>query len=349
MKQPQKSPATTVQSQHNYASSARPIPFAFLVPFALCSCSTPTAPTAAPPPPPPPPPAEHVPPPVEEEEKAPPVIIVADVGFETPESVYYDKKRDQYLVSNLSGGPHDKDGKGFISKVTPEGEVTLKFITSDDEAVTLNAPKGLTVSGDVLYVADIDTVRMFDAATGEPKGEIVIKNASLLNDIATGPDGLIYVTDTGVDPEWNSDGKDAVYTIKDGKAKKLLAHKKNLGSPNGVIASEGGAWVASLSGEIYFVSDDGKQSNVQKISDGGNDGIVATEDGRFLVSSWASGAVFVGIPGEEFTKELSGLQAPADIGYDCKRNRVLVPLFKDNKVVIQTLSAPAPNPRKSEE
>src|SRR5690606_5333236 len=132
------------------------------------------------------------------------------------------------------------------------------------ENVTLNAPKGLTVEGDILYVADIDHVRMFDAQTGDPKGEVAVPGASLLNDVTTGKDGIIYVSDTGVNENWETDGKDAIYTLSNGKIKKLMAHKQKLGNPNGVLAGDGGVWVATGTGELFWLSDAGKQEKSQK-------------------------------------------------------------------------------------
>src|SRR2546422_7709536 len=49
----------------------------------------------------------------------------------------------------------------------PDGAVeNLKFIEGGHSGVTLNAPKGLAIRGDTLWVADIDVVRAFDARTG---------------------------------------------------------------------------------------------------------------------------------------------------------------------------------------
>jgi sugar lactone lactonase YvrE len=308
----------------------------------LAGCGGAKAPPeqAAPPPPPPPPPAEHIPPPVEEEADEPPVKIISDAGFATPESVYYDKKHDVYLVSNINGSSHAKDDNGFISKITPDGKVTAKFIDGADEKVTLNAPKGMTISQDVLYIADIDHLRMFDAATGAPKGEIPFPGSSLLNDVATGKAGVIYVTDTGVNEKWETDGKDAVYTLSGDKPKKLYAHKTKLGNPNGILAGDGGAWIVTgTTGELLWLSDAGKLEKAQKISSGWNDGIAHTPDGLLLISSWADEAVYAGKPGGEFKKEISGLEAPADIGFDCTRGRLLIPLFKKDTVILHTLGA----------
>lgn len=309
--------------------------------LALTACSPATPP--APPPPPPPPPAEHVPPPIQEKAPTTPtdlgVRILSDVGFATPESVAHDAAQDVYFVSNINGAPLDVDGNGFISKVTPAGEVQAKFIAGGVDGVVLNAPKGLVVVSGKIHVVDIDRVRTFDSTTGAPEGEIVIKGATFLNDIAAAPDGSFYVSDSGLNKDFSSNGSDAIYKIEGGKVRKLLASKK-LGGPNGVLAATGGTWVTTFgSGELYWVSDTGKQEHIQKLPKGANDGIVLTTDGRTLVSSWEGSSVFVGETGKDFVEEISGVESPADIGYDAKRNRLLIPLFKKDSVVLQTLDA----------
>jgi hypothetical protein len=80
-------------------------------------------------------------------------------GWQTPESVLYDAESDVYLVSNINGTPLEADDNGFISKVTPDGKITeLKWIDGAKDTIKLNAPKGMAISGGVLYVADIDTL-----------------------------------------------------------------------------------------------------------------------------------------------------------------------------------------------
>ena len=145
----------------------------------------------------------------------PPAITVS--GFQTPESVLYDPTADLYLVANINGNPAGTDDNGFISRVTPAGQVqTLKWIDGASAAVTLNAPKGMAIAGDTLYVADITAVRMFDRTTGQAKGSVNVPGATFLNDAAAGPDGSIYVTDSGLNPDFSPNGTDAVYRIKDG-------------------------------------------------------------------------------------------------------------------------------------
>src|SRR5665213_477048 len=100
-----------------------------------------------------------------------PTAIFHLAGFQTPESVLYDDGADRYLVSNINGDPGKADNNGYISDVSPDGKITTeKWIAGGANKVTLNAPKGTGIANGVLYVADIDNVRMFDMKTGASKG-----------------------------------------------------------------------------------------------------------------------------------------------------------------------------------
>jgi hypothetical protein len=63
------------------------------------------------------------------------------------------------------------------------------------------------------------------------------------------------------------------------------------------------------------------------------DGVEILGDGRVVVSSWTDSSVHV-VNNSTMTKIITGVPAPADIGYDSKRNRLLVPLFNGNAVEI---------------
>ena len=67
------------------------------------------------------------------------------------------------------------------------------------------------------------------------------------------------------------------------------------------------------------------------------DGIVKLGDGKLLISSWESNQVFRGSPTEDFAPVVSDAVSPADIGYDAKRNRVLIPRFTENTVQLSPL------------
>lgn len=285
---------------------------------------------------------EPAPAPAATDQAAPAAIVIKDVGFQTPESVLHEVTSDTYLVSNINGSPLDKDDNGFISRLSPEGQViTLKWIDGAAADVELNAPKGLGVVNGKLYVADIDVIRTFDLSTGKAGAQIKVDGASFLNDVAVAPDGTVYVSDTGL--KAGKDGalepakKDAIYKVSaDGKLSTLIKGEQ-LGSPNGLFADGTGLWVATWQGSLYRVTADGKQESSTKAPGAQLDGLVQTSDGQVLVSSWEKSTVFIGTPDGQFSPLLADLKSPADIGYDSKRGQVMVPLFTENVVQIQKL------------
>lgn len=277
------------------------------------------------------------------EEKAPPApIVIKDVGLSTPESVLYEPTSDTYLVSNINGSPLDKDDNGFISKLSPEGKVLeLKWIDAAQAGVDLNAPKGLGISNGKLYVTDIDVVRSFDLSTGKPVASIKIDGASFLNDIAVGPDGTVFVSDTGLkggkDGALEPSKKDAIYKIDAAGKVSTLIKGEQLKNPNGIYADDKGLWVATWQGGLYRVTPDGKQETAITVPGAQLDGLLQTPDGQTIVSSWEKSMVYLGTPDGQFSPLVSELKSPADIGYDSKRGQLLVPLFMDNAVQIQAL------------
>jgi hypothetical protein len=332
----------------------RSLGLASLVSIAMASvsCGAETPTPAAPPAPPPsaaPVGAEaaqatasaSVPPaPPEPAKPAGPSPVAKYTGLSTPETVLYDADSDRYLVSNINGKPLDKDNNGFISVLSPDGQVTnLKWIEGGKNKAKLDAPKGLTLAKGLLYVADITMVRMFDAKSGAPKGEIAIAGSTFLNGIAAGSDGKIYVSDSGLKAGANGfepTGTDAVYVIEKGKTK-AIAKSPDLGAPNGVLPTDKGVIVVTFgSGEVYRLDDKGKKQDSSKPPAGALDGVVALGD-SLLVSSWQAATIFRGKLGGAFDVVLSEQKAPAGIGYDTKRGRVLVPHFLDDTVEVYDL------------
>jgi sugar lactone lactonase YvrE len=141
-------------------------------------------------------------------------------------------------VANINGDPFGKDNNGFIARVTADGKVdSLKFIAGGRGGVTLNAPKGMAFTGDTLWVADIDAVRGFNRRTGAAAGSVKVPGAKFLNDITAGPDGTLYITDSGLGPKFSHPGPDRIYQIKGGKAT-VAFESKDLAAPNGIAFME---------------------------------------------------------------------------------------------------------------
>jgi sugar lactone lactonase YvrE len=268
-----------------------------------------------------------------------PTAVARIDGFSTPESILHDVARDRYLVSNINGNPTGKDDNGFISVVAPDGKVTnLKWIDGASPDFELNAPMGMAIVGNTLVVADITAVRKFDIETGKLLASIEIVGSTFLNDVAPGPADSVYVSDSGLTPEFKPSGSDAIIVIKaDNIVEKLFADK-SLGGPNGVWADgDDGVLVVTFgSGELYRVAKEGKHM-VQKPLKGQLDGLLVLADGRLVFSSWEGKNVYIGPRTGPFTEFVTGVESPADIGWDNKRNRLLIPLFQGNAVAFYDL------------
>lgn len=315
---------------------------------------------SSPPPPesaPPPPPASLIPAPIEVSKSPadkqpaalPPVVVKPAAptplfriteGIATPESVLYDEANDRYLVSNINGSPDGTDNNGYIAEISPDGKVSKeKFIAGGVGKVKLDAPKGTGISAGILYIADINVVREFDAKTGAPKGNIPAPGATFLNDIAIAKDGRVFVSDSGLKTGpggFEPTGTDAVYVIEKGKIR-TVAKGKELGGPNGLLAVENGVLVNTFgSNELYRLDDKGAKQDITKLPEGGLDGLAQAGD-ALLVSSWKASAVYRGTLGGKFELVLGELKGPADIGFDSKRKRVLVPRFLENAVEVYDL------------
>ncbi|HEV2992209.1 MAG TPA: hypothetical protein VG759_27490 [Candidatus Angelobacter sp.] len=281
-------------------------------------------------------------------------------GFDTPESVVHDPDADVYLVSNVGvGDPGALDHNGFISRVSPAGVILkLKWIQDGVNGAVLNGPKGIAIRRDVLYVADIDTLRLFNRETGKPIAAIPLPNPFapsplFLNDVAVAEDGTAFISD-------NANG--GIFKVDPSGNASVVSTSADLGFPNGMLAQEpdNPMWVTWLGHQILSMNESGKISVIASlpvvdVSSVGLppgtlllDGFVRLPDDRgFLVSSWVTGKVYQIGPSGKNIKTIASFvsifdnpnnpDGPADINVDLKRNRLLVPLFDVNELVILPL------------
>lgn len=266
-----------------------------------------------------------------------PVKAASVSGFQTPESVLWDATQDVYFVSNINGAPNAKDGNGFISVIGPAGMMRdSAFITG------LNAPKGMAIVRDTLWVSDIDVVRAFNARTGAPVATVPVPGAVFLNDITAAPDGSLYVTDTAIRfgaKGMEHVGTDAIYRIAPDRKVSVALKSDTLSRPNGITwdATNQRFVVVSIGGtkSLFAWKPGDAAPTVIGTGPGGYDGVELAH-GAILVSSWTDSSVYRYESGQG-SKLISGVPTPADIGYDAKRNRILIPIFTGNRVEIWQL------------
>ncbi len=243
----------------------------------------------------------------------------------TCESVIYDEANDVLYVSNINGGPDQKDGNGFISKVSLDGKVTeAQWIKGID------APKGLGISNGKLYVTDIDRVHEIDIAKGKIVKTYPVKGAKFLNDIATDNAGKVYVSDSG---------GGTIYVIENGK---LSTFMENLAGPNGLYVDSNGQLLTVLwDGKTFNTIDPAsKQITAKTDSIENGDGIEALGDGSYLVSSWNGVVHYISPEWTETTvmDTRADSVSSADIEYIQSKKLLLVPTFFKNKVVAYEVS-----------
>ena len=255
-------------------------------------------------------------------------------GFSMPESVTSDGKR--YFVSNQGQDVFSKDGDGFISEISKEGKIIhQKFLPQNG---VLNAPKGMTVAENILYVADLDRIVGFDLNTRKIVLEITIPEAKVLNDICRLEKGFIAITETV---------SGNIYKVN--TKTKTVEIIENLPTANGiaynpyteqlVVCTNGKSYG---DGNIYLKSKDQNFKELPNIANGFFDGIEFTDDNNLLISDWFTFPV-KGF-GKLWTYDLRNQQAEfqfieesgADIFYEHTSDKIWIPQMFQNKLVINS-------------
>lgn len=276
-----------------------------------------------------------------------PVTEVADVGLSGPSAVVVDTVGDAYFVANLSGERGARDGNGFISRLSPDGEM-ISLQWSDpgigDSELRLHSPSGLALLGDTLLVTDLDCLRLLRRTDGQSLARECVTNADYLPDVAVGPDGSVYLLDSGLRPgdadDMEATGTDAVYRLVLGEEGRstTVAQSDDLGNPNAVAVGTRGIFVATWgTGEIYRVVPGQPRTPVYPATGRRISGIVFLPDGGFAFSSWTEGVVFR-VTGEgRVERLLENVPTPGALAYDPSRNRLIVPLTSEDRLIFVDL------------
>lgn len=248
--------------------------------------------------------------------------------LEAPESVVY--HNGAYYVSNVSGQPAEKNEKGFITKLNSKGEIIqLKWLEG------FNAPKGLGIFKNYLYVADIDQVGLVNLNTGEIEKWYVAEGATFLNDVEIGPTGTVYISDTF--------GGNAIYKIEQDTIE-LLVKDDKLDYPNGLKLDGNLLYVATwgvvTNPETFgtevpgaLIALDLQDNSIKSVTNsfGNLDGLVKYKNG-FIVSDWISGAISA-IDSRGQVSSLEQIRpGTADMEYLEKENILLIPQMLDGKL-----------------
>tara|TARA_R110001592_G_C13192743_1_gene753276 strand:+ start:25323 stop:26177 length:855 start_codon:yes stop_codon:yes gene_type:complete len=197
-------------------------------------------------------------------------------GFSSPEGVAV--VGDTLLISNVVGGATEKDGLGWISRVSKEGS-----ILEEKWVEGLNAPKGMSAHNGLLYVADIDTLHIINLETGERLNSFTIEGAGFLNDVTVW-NGEMYAADSA---------RKTIHKLDENGSRPWLT-APILSGVNGLLGYGDRLIATTMTrGQLLSIDADGK---IEVLASGmvDADGIAALGHGSFLVSSWTGRIWHVG-------------------------------------------------------
>ena len=256
-------------------------------------------------------------------------------GIETPESVYADATSGFIFSSQIVGMPDGRDGNGRIVKIGGDGRVVSStFVTG------LNAPKGLRAHNGTLWTADLDEVIGIDIATGAIQTRVKIDGAMVLNDVAVGPDGTVYVSDMGAN---------RIYAIQNGVAS-VFAEGESLEWPNGLLVDGNrlivGGWgkpkadySTDVPGRLFALDLQTKVKTLITPKPFANiDGLELDGRGGFVVTDFMAGKVLQVTAAGEARELRQFMPGTADIAFVSAGNLLLIPHMNENKIAAYDLS-----------
>ena len=269
-----------------------------------------------------------------------------------PESVKYDAQQDVFFVSNMVGFGSAKDANGYVLEVSA-GDLSQSrvFAENGKAGVVLDAPKGMAIHGDTLWICDIDVMRAINRKTGVAITNLDLKplGALLLNDVTIGGDGAMYITDTGIlmtEKGVIYKGADKIFRVANGKPE-VISQGAGLMRPNGITWDKEAKSLIVVTfdpfhSEVYSLSPSGQRKLLAK-GNGTFDGIEPLGGGKYMVAAWNDSSVRLLGNGEN-RRIADNVLSPADIGFDTKRNRLAIPLGPLNQMQLwqlpQSLRAP---------
>ncbi|MBT5470243.1 MAG: hypothetical protein HOK41_06535 [Nitrospina sp.] len=248
-------------------------------------------------------------------------------GLKTPASFIVDPALGNYFISNINGKSGSRDNNGFIIKLDPSGK-TLFVNRGGDPQVTLNAPDGLALKGNILYVTDIDSLRWFDKNNGKPLGHIDLTGigAKRLKGLAFDGEGNLYISDVLAN---------AIYKVDAAHKVSIFSKDNRLGNPTGMVydsARKRLIVVTRATGKILGIGQDGKIAPVINTSTKFKNlnGVDWGRKGNLLVSDETAGKIYRirNFSRTEIVRE--NILTPAGISFDYARNLILVPSSKGN-------------------
>src|SRR5690606_33564109 len=135
---------------------------------------------------------------------------------------------------------------------------------------------------------------------------------------------------------FSSTGRDAIYRFTSSGAEQIAAAPA-ISAPNGLVVDDQGIVVVGFADSVIvrIPAAGGAPVPIGTPPRGQLDGVVRLDDGSLLVSSWAGQAIYrIGSDGSASTV-VENVESPADIGFDTRRHRLLIPIFSGHRIEVR--------------
>ena len=250
-------------------------------------------------------------------------------GLNEPESVIFDKNNNSIYISNINGDPLKLDKNGYISKISVDGQILdKKWITG------LDAPKGMAIFNDYLFVADLNKIWKINISNKKKKF-FSVNDAGFLNDLVADKNGNVYASDMF---------KNRIYRLKNENIT-IWKKSKLLDSPNGlliegsylIIASWGkikSGFETEIKGKLIKVNLKNREI-VKFFSNrpiGNLDGIVFNKDDGYLSTDWINGKLLSINKKGIVTNSFKINKGSSDLEILMHKNLILIPMMKNNNL-----------------
>lgn len=204
-------------------------------------------------------------------------------GLQSPESAQLSADGTFLYVSNIGGEGDVRDGDGHISRVSLDGRML-----EQRWAVGMDAPKGMVLRDDRLFVTDIDRVVEIDTADGRITGRYPAPDARFLNDAALAPNGTILASDSG---------GARIYGLK-GDRLEIWAIDPRLQGINGLLSEDDRLVISTMAGVVLTMDWGTKALDLLAVGVGAGDGVARLPDGSYVVSEWPGRLFHIGQAGQ---------------------------------------------------
>jgi gluconolactonase len=230
-------------------------------------------------------------------------LLASDLGFPEGPVVMPD---GSIVFCDGNTGELRRWDDGTLSQYAFTGGSPWGAVLGADGAVYVTQGGNVPGSGDTSAVCGIQRVRA-DGTVELLSSEIAGHVLAAPNDLAFGPDGRLYFTESGTegDPRVDVPTPGRLFVLDSSGGGEMLLERSNV-YPNGIAYDADGRlyWTESMAHRVCRF-DDGEATTFSQLTDGHvPDGMAFAQDGRLFVCTTISGGVTVLSPDGEIVEEI---------------------------------------------